>query len=598
MALISSDKDGHLLMRHGLDLAPYDRQVGEWVRRGAAKFPDRIALGEWDSSQELHTLNYLQLRYQCDRVAQALLNFGLSIERPVVLLSEKSLSNAVLTLAAMQCGIPVCPISPAYSLRIEARDRLVACLQKMTPGLVFVEDGDAFSDAIALLPDDVYVVYKRNPPGGRPNAIDFENLLLNDAGSAVDASFHAVNPDAPAKILFTSGSTGEPKAVINTQRMMCSNARAHSQLFPFLEARIPVVVDWQPWHHCGGSSHNFHTVLLANGSYYMDRGKPNTGDAFAPTLHALRQISPTLQFNVPLGYDMLVRHMRRDSVLRKNFFAKLDCIIYSGAAMPTMLWDELERLSELERGVRVPMVSSYGMTEMAPLHTSLHWHEGRPGLIGLPIPGSIVKLVPVDDKLELRAKGPNITPGYFRSTALTAESFDSDGWFKSGDAVRLVNSAMPNLGLQLEGRLTDQFKLQSGTWVRVGDLRTAIVSATSPLLAEVLIAGEGRIEVGVLAVPNLSVCRELFAMPNASLSQLIALPQLRQQLKELLSAFNIMNAASSRRIARALLIDDVPSLAVGETTDKGHVNQKLAVQRRSRFVERLYDDSAMEVLKP
>jgi feruloyl-CoA synthase len=592
------DADGSLLIRHGLDLKPYDRQVGDWVRRGAVQFPQRIALGAWDAQGQLQTLDYAQLRDRCDRVAQFLLDSGLSQERPIAILSEKSLSNAVLTLAAMQTGIPVCPISPAYSLRVEARGRLMACLGKLSPGLVLVDDGIPFAEAIALLPADVRVVYETNPPPNRPDALPFSDLLLAVAGPDVDAAFDAVDLDAPAKILFTSGSTGEPKAAINTHRMMCSNVRAQTQLFPFLLAHPPVVVDWQPWHHCGGSSHNFHTAIGNGGSYYIDHGKPSTEEAFMPTLHALRQVSPTLHFNVPLGYDRLALHMARDAALRKKFFARLDCLVYSGAAMPTSLWDELERLCQAERGSRVPMVSSYGMTEMAPLHTSLHWHEGRPGMIGLPIPGSIVKLVPVDDKLELRAKGPNITPGYFRSPALTAEAFDAQGWYKSGDAVRLVDPSRPELGLQLEGRLTDQFKLQSGTWVRVGDLRTEIVSASAPLLADVLIAGEGRTELGVLALPHLAACREFFAVPDATLGELLALPRLRDALRQRLTAFNAANPASSRKIARVLLIDDAPSLAAGETTDKGHVNQKLAVQRRARLVERLFDDKDAQVIKP
>lgn len=594
----SHDADGNMLIRHGLDLEPYDRQVGDWIRRGASQFPKRVALGQWDAAGRLQTLDYAQLKDRCDRVAQFLLDAGLSQARPVAILSEKSLTSAVLTLAAMQCGIPVCPISPAYSLRPEARNRLVACIRQISPGLVLVDDGNLFAEAIALLPPDARVVYDTKPPPNRPDALAFADLLLVVAGPDVDAAFQAVVVDAPAKILFTSGSTGEPKAVINTHRMMCSNTRSQTQIFPFLQAQPPVVVDWQPWHHCGGSSHNFHSVLGNGGSYYMDHGKPTTEEAFLPTLNALRQISPTLHFNVPLGYDRLAFHMARDASLRKSFFARLDCLVYSGAAMPTPLWDELERLCRAERGMRVPMVSSYGMTEMAPLHTSLHWHEGRPGMIGLPIPGSTVKLVPLDGKLELRAKGPNVTPGYFRSPALTAEAFDEQGWYRSGDAVRLVDPQRPELGLLLQGRLSDQFKLQSGTWVRVGDLRTAVVGACAPLLADVLIAGEGRTEVGVLAVPHLTTCRQHLSMPDATLSELVASQKLREALRQRIDAFNAVNSASSQRVARVLLIDDVPSLAAGETTDKGHINQKLAVQRRSHLVERLFDDNDTQVIRP
>ncbi len=586
-----------MLITHGQDLVAYDRQVGDWIRRGAAQFPDRIALGQWDANGSLETISYGELRDRCDRVSQALLDMGLSGERPVVMLSEKSLAQAVLTLAAMQVGIPACPISPAYSLRAEARGRLAACLQKVTPGLVLVDDGIAYQDAIAMLADDVRVVFERNESPEADGCMPFSQLLANHATTKVDAAFEAVDVDAPAKILFTSGSTGEPKAVVNTHRMMCSNTKAQTQIFPFLVDHPPVVVDWQPWHHCGGSSHNFHTVFGNGGSYYIDNGKPTTDAAFAPTLHALEQISPTLHFNVPLGYDRLVLQMAKDSQLRENFFGRLDCIVYSGAAMPTPLWDELERLCESVKGYRVPMVSSYGMTEMAPLHTSLHWSEGRPGMIGLPIPGSIVKLVPMDDKLELRAKGPNITPGYFRAPELTAQAFDEQGWYKSGDAVRLVDAKRPELGLQLEGRLTDQFKLQSGTWVRVGDLRTAVVGATSPLIADVLIVGEDRTELGILAIPHLTASREFVSNPDADLKALSCSTELRSRLLELLSVFNEANPASSRKIARVLLIDDVPSLAAGETTDKGQINQKLAIRHRAHLVEKLFDNDDADVMR-
>ncbi|MFT8244749.1 feruloyl-CoA synthase [Roseomonas sp. BN140053] len=597
-ARVSRDADGCLVLRHAIELAPYDRQVGDWVRRWAAAAPERLALGDWDEQGQPRGITYAELRRHCDALSQALLDRGLGADRPVALLSEKSLPHALLTLAALQVGIPVAPISPAYSLRPEARGRLLSCLRAAAPALVLVDDGEAFAEAVAALPEDVPVVFETRPPPGRRQALPFAALLDTVPGPAVEAAFAAVDPDAPAKILFTSGSTGEPKPVINTHRMMCSNAQAQRQLFPFLGERPPVVMDWQPWHHCGGSSHNFHAALSNGGTYHIDRGKPTTDAAFAPTLHALRQVSPTLHFNVPQGYDRLAFHLARDAVLARRFFAELDCIVYSAASMPPPLWEALERLSVAARGARVPMVSSYGMTEMAPLHTSLHWHEGRPGMIGLPIPGSAVKLVPVADKLELRARGPNLTPGYHREPALTAAAFDAEGWYRSGDAVRFVDPDDPSRGLLFEGRLTDQFKLQSGTWVQVGNLRTAVVAAASPLLEDVLVVGENRTELGVLAIPNLSAGREIFGRPEMTLPELAALPALRERLRDAIAAFNRDNSASSRRIARVLPIHDVPSLAAGETTDKGHINQKLAVARRPALVATLFDDADPAVLRP
>ena len=573
---IRQDADGATVLRHGLDLAPYDPQIGCWVRRWAQAAPDRTALAEWNAAGELRTLSYAQVRRAIDRLSQALLDRGLGPERPIVLLSEKSIPHALLTLAALQVGVPISPISPAYSLRAEARGRLRFCLDVVRAGLILVEGRLAYASALELAPSDVEVL------------TDDEVAGIGVDPVSVEAAFAAVDPDAPAKILFTSGSTGDPKPVINTHRMMCSNAQAQAQLFPFLTARPPVVVDWQPWHHCGGGNHNYHAALRNGGSYYIDRGKPTTAEAFAPTLRALSTISPTLHFNVPLGYERLTFHLERDTALAQCFFAELDCIVYSAASMPGSLWDRLETLSARHRGVGVPMVSSYGMTEMAPLHTSLHWHEGAPGMIGLPIPGSEVKLVPVDGKLELRARGPNLTPGYHKSPDLTRAAFDAEGWYRSGDAVRFADPDDPARGLIFEGRLTDQFKLLSGAWVQLNRVRTDVLAATAPFVEDVLVAGAGRYELGLLVIANLPACRVMLQRPDLSLEELCGDPDFRTKLCAGLHTYNLANPASSRRIARALVIVDIPSLGKGETTDKGHINQSLALRNRAALVDRLY----------
>lgn len=585
IATLERGNAGTLVLRHGLQLEPYDVQVGAWLRRWSEEAPDRRFLGEWNEAGALVAITYGEARARCDRLSQALLDRGCGADRPLAILSEKSLSHALLTLAALQVGIPVAPVSPAYSLRPEARERLAFCLDRLTPGLVLVEDGPPFDAALALLPEDVGVVHVTGPATSR-RSTPFGDLGCEPRD--VDAAFAAVDPDAAAKILFTSGSTGHPKPVINTHRMMCANATAQAQLLPFLKDRPPVVVDWQPWHHCGGSSHNFHAVLAQGGTYYIDAGKPTTPAAFAPTLAALRAVSPTLHFNVPQGYAMLAFHLDRDPELRRSFFADLDALIYSAAAMPLTVWRDLERLSSLERVARVPMLSSYGMTEMAPLHTSLHWHENGPGLIGLPVPGSAVKLVPSQGKLELRAKGPNVTPGYFRDPELTAAAFDEDGWYRSGDAVRLVDPDDPARGLLFEGRLTEEFKLLTGAWVPVGQVRTAVIDAAAPYVQDVLVVGEGQPELGLIAFPNLAACREDLGRPELTLEDAAASPVLADKVTERLARYNAAHTASSRRIGRILLTADLPSLARGETTDKGYINQRLAVSRRASLVQALY----------
>jgi len=571
---VERDADGALVLRHGLNLLPYDSQIGVWLRRWAETAPDRVALAEWDAAGTLHTLSYAAVRDAVDRLSQALLDRGLGQARPVALLSEKSLPHALLTLAALQVGIPVCPISPAYSQRPEAHERLRFCLEAIRPGLVLVSDRLAHAAGLAMLPSGTEVVVETELDG------------IGQKPVGVDAAFAAVDPDAPAKILFTSGSTGNPKPVVNTHRMMCSNAQAQAQLLPFLSARPPVIVDWQPWHHCGGGSHNFHAALRNGGSYYIDRGKPTTPEAFAPTMHALRTVSPTLHFNVPLGYERLAFHMRRDPALARCFFARLDCLVSSAASMPSALWVALEALSASQRGTVVPIVSSYGMTEMAPLHTSLHWHEGAPGMIGLPIPGSAVKLAPVDGRLELRAKGPNVTPGYYKAPGLTDAAFDEAGWYRSGDVARLADPDDASRGLVFEGRLADRFKLLSGTWVPTDRVRTDVLAATAPLLDDVLVVGEGRAALGLLAMPNAAARAELTS-DQAFMDRLL----------EGLAAYNVANPAPSRRIACAMPITDIPSLGRGETTDKGHINQALAIRNRPALVARLFDPAHAGVLR-
>lgn len=594
-ASVEHRPDGSIVLRHGLAPVAYDRQVGDWLRRWSESAPDRLFLGAWGPDGSFSSLTYGEARRACDRLSQALLDRDLGAERPIALLSEKSLSHALLTLAALQVGIPVVPISPTYALRKEAHGRLAACLAVATPGLVFVEDGEAFANAICMLAPDVEIAFGSRAPVRR-DATSIESLLQTPAGEAVNRAFDAVDPDAPAKILFTSGSTGSPKAAINTHRMMCSNAAAQSQLYPFLKERPPVIVDWQPWHHCGGSSFNFHAALSNGGSYFIDSGKPTTPAAFAPTLLALLEVAPTVHFNVPQGYEMLAFHLERDQPLRRRFFSQLDCMFYSAAGMPLDLWQRLERLAESVGGTPVPMVSSYGMTEMAPMHTSLHWPEKSPGLIGLPIPGSEVKLVPSHGRFELRARGPNVTPGYFRDPALTAAAFDEEGWYLSGDAVYFADSHDPSRGLIFAGRLSEEFKLATGTFVPVGALRTAII-ASSPFIADALIVGEGRGDLGALLILDLQQGRERLADPTLTLERMQLRPQVREDIRTGLARHNTENPTSSRRIAFALPIVDLPSLEKGETTDKGYINQRLAVARRSHLVDALYDPDNPDVIR-
>jgi len=593
--------DGRWRMASRVPLDPCDRQVGLWLRRWAERAPDRVMLadrppegGAWRAR------TYAGARAEVDRLSAALLGHGLSPDRPLVILSDKSLRNGLLQLAALQVGIPVSPVSPAYALRPEARGRLRQCLGLLTPGMVYVEDGPPFEPALDLLDAlpggaEVPVVHGDRAP--RRPAIPYDRLLSGATGDreAVEAAFADVGPDTPGKIMFTSGSTGPPKAAIVTHGNMTSNQAAMGQVYPFLRSAPPVVVDWQPWHHCGGGIYNWHAALAHGGSYYCDLGRPTPG-GIATTVANLQGLHPTVHFNVPIGYDLLMQAFERAPARAADFFRDLRLMVYSAAGMPESLWRRMETVARRAAGRAVPMVSSYGMTEMAPMHTTVHWPIDRAGQIGAPIPGSEVLLVPAPDnpggalegRFELRGRGPNLSPGYYRQPETTAAALDGEGWFRTGDAVRLVDPAEPGAGLMLEGRLVEEFKLATGTWVSVGDVRTAVVSHAAPIVRDVIVVGENRPELGVLAFLDIEACRELTGESGLSLAEAGRDAVVRAAVTAAIGRYNAAFPASSRRIGRVLLLDHEPSFAAGETTDKGYINQRLARSTRAALVEALY----------
>ena len=460
------------------------------------------------------------------------------------------------------------------------------------------------------------------PPAGLA-ATAFGELLERPPGSDVAARFAAIGPDTLAKILFTSGSTGTPKGVVNTQRMLCSNQQAIAQVWPFLEERPPVIVDWLPWSHTFGGNHNFNMMLRNGGTLYIDAGKPAPG-AIEITARNLREVPSTIHFNVPRGYDMLVPHLGSDATLRATFFRDLDVLFYAAASLPPHLWETLERLSIAATGRRVAMLSAWGSTETAPSATQVHFPIDRPGVIGLPGPGTEIKLAPAGAKLELRVRGPNVTPGYWRRpegsarTAATgdgrtggqpaesaatgdrlsggpaSEAFDEEGFLRTGDAGKLADPRDPSRGLLFDGRLAEDFKLTSGTWVHVGELRTAAIAAGAPVIQDAVVTGHDQPDVGLLVFPNPAGCRSLChdAPPDATLVELIGRPEVRRRLRAGLAAHNAMNPASSRRISRVLLLDEPPSIDAGEITDKGYVNQRAVLARRAALVERLHAGGA------
>jgi feruloyl-CoA synthase len=411
-------------------------------------------------------------------------------------------------------------------------------------------------------------------------------MMQSQPGTAVEKAVAATGPAAIAKFLFTSGSTGLPKGVINTHGMLTANQQQLAQIWPFVGEAPLTLLDWLPWNHTFGANHNFNLVLRHAGALYIDGGRPVPG-LIEQTVNNLREVSPTIYFNVPAGYAALLPFLERDEGFARAFFEKLRLIFYAGAALPQDLWTRLEAASERAIGQRVPMTSSWGTTETSPLATAAHFIIDRAGAIGVPVPGCELKLVPSGEKLEVRVRGPNVTPGYWKRPDLTAAAFDQDGFYKPGDAVRWVDRADPNKGIAFDGRLTEDFKLTTGTWVAVGALRVAALAAASPALQDAVIAGENREYISILAWLNAASCHKL-AGAEAPLTELARHDAVREHVRAAFARWNAERRGSSERVARVLLLPDMPSIDANEITDKGYINQRLALERRRADVERLY----------
>jgi len=581
--------DGAVLLRSRHALKAYGRCVGEHLERWAREAPDRRFLMERGPSGAWRGVTYREALEQVLGIAAWLLEQDLSTERPVMVLSENSVEHGLLMLACLHVGIPIASISPAYSLLSSDFIKLSRVVETVRPGLIYVGDPVRFGPALTAvrhLHDALLVVSGDQPSSDR--ALSFALVKMRRPSPAVERAFAAVSPDTVAKLMFTSGSTDEPKAVINTQRMLCSNQRAISQLWPFL-CEPQVLVDWLPWHHTFGGNHNFNLTLFNGGTLYIDRGRPVPG-GFDETLANLRDVPPTVSFNVPRAYELLVEALRADRGLREGFFSRLRLIFYAAAALPQPVWDALTELAVETLGRPVPLVSSWGLTETAPAATSCHYRAERPGVIGLPMPGCELKLVPSGDKLEARVRGPNVTPGYWRRPDLSAECFDDEGFLRTGDAVRFVDPERAELGLEFDGRLGEDFKLSTATWVHVGVLRLKAIAALAPVAQDVVITGHGRDQVGFLIVPRLDACRRLGDLPrDAALADVLQHPSVRHQVARGLLALAKSGGGSSTHATRALLLDEPLSIDAGELTDKGYINQRAVLTRRATLVDRLYE---------
>jgi feruloyl-CoA synthase len=572
----------HLTSPHAL--APYPAKLTERLEYWAAAAPARTYLAQRAAAPGWRKLSYRETLDQVRRIGAALLRRDLSPERPIVILSGNDIEHALLGLAAMYVGVPYAPISPAYALISNDFGKLRSIIDLLTPGLVFAADGDRYRRAVdAVVRPDAEIVVTRNPIAGRPTTL-FETLLAPAPTGEADAAHAEVSPDTIAKFLFTSGSTGTPKAVINTQRMWCSNQAMILSQLAFFADEAPVIVDWAPWHHTAGGNHNFGFVLYNGGTLYIDEGKPAPG-AIETTVANLREIATNWYFTVPKGYEALLPYFRADAALRKTFFSRLKVLWFAGAALSQSVFDEMQELALATCGERIMFLTGLGSTESAPMAIARMWQSKDSTNMGVPVPGVELKLVPGHGKLEARLRGPNITPGYWRQRNLTAQAFDDDGFYTLGDALKFEDPGDPRAGLLFDGRVAEDFKLATGTWVNVGPLRARLLAELEPYARDVVIAGADRNEVGALIFPNLEACRKLAA---GAATDVTGDARLRDELRARLNAFARTSTGSSNRVCRAILVGEPPSLDAGEMTDKGSINQRALLSRRADLVAELY----------
>ena len=511
-------EDGTLLLRPRAALGQYPARLTDTLEYWASTAPDRVLIARRGADGVWIEVSYREALARVQRIAAGLHARRLSAERPILILSGNSIEHFILGLAAMWAGVPYCPVSPAYSLVSRDLGRLRYVMSLLTPGLVAAFDTPVFERALATAPEGAEIV---GDGGVRGRSVIALAALEAAHSSALAEAHERVGPDSIARFLLTSGSTARPKAVITTHRMICSNALIVREALPFVVDDPPVLVDWLPWNHTFGGSHNIGLVLLNGGSLYIDDGKP-TPPTFGETLRNLREISPTVYFNVPKGFELLAHHLQEDARLRRMFFARLRANFFAGASLAQHTWDALDAASLRERGEKTPMLSGLGATETGPSVTFTTPAMGRSGVIGLPAAGNLVKLAPVEDKLEIRVRGPGVTPGYWREPQLTQAAFDTEGFYRMGDAVRLLDDEDATRGLMFDGRIAEDFKLASGTWVSVGPLRADLIAALSPIAQDVVIAGLDRDYLAALIFPDLKACARLLPKEGIGYSEVAA----------------------------------------------------------------------------
>lgn len=586
-------------------LAPHATRMTDRLLHWAEHAPERTFMarrkklpdgsrGDWEH------ISYAQALARAKSIGQALVNRGLSVDRPVAILSENDLEHAMISLGCMMAGVPFCPVSAAYSTISQDYEKLRHVLNTITPGMVYAADAQRYGRAIMQAVDPgIEVVLGDGQLEGR-ESLSYAELISTPEQASLNAAFDATGPDTIVKFLFTSGSTKSPKGVINTHSMWCANQQQMRQSMPLLTEEPPVLVDWLPWNHTFGGNHNFGLTLYNGGTLYIDDGKPVPA-LIGETLRNLRDIAPTVYFNVPTGFEAIAQALKSDSVLRKNLFSRLKMCFYAGAALAQPIWDSLHASQEAEIGERIVMTTGLGMTESGPFGLFVTNPNVKAGDLGVPTPGMEIKLVPSGDKMEVRYKGPNITQGYWRAPKETAEHYDEEGFFMTGDAVKWIDEHDIHQGLKFDGRIAEDFKLATGTFVSVGPLRGKIIAAGAPYIQDAVITGLNLKEVGAMIFPTQAV-RQLAGpaglAADAPMATVLASEPVRAHFQQVFDHLAEVSTGSANRIARAVLLADPPSIDKGEVTDKGSINQRAVLKHREALVNALHDGSAPGILIP
>lgn len=579
--------DGTILLTSGHPIGPIAETTGDWLHKWAEEAPDRTFLAE-RSGSGWRADGYAAALEKVRAIAAALLGRGFNGETPILIMSGNGVDHGLLALAAQYAGIPAVPVAEQYALIPGAHDRLRHVIELVRPKLAYAVDAEEYGEALALDALAGIEIVASRP--GSSRATPFAELLKGDSGIDVDAAHAGVGPDTVVKILMTSGSTSNPKGVPTTHRIMCVNQTQVADALPFLRERPPVIVDWLPWNHVFGGSHNFNMMLANGGSLYVDDGKPVKGK-FERTLENLSMVTGTLAFNVPVGFSMLLGALRADENLRRRFFSDLDLVFYAGASLPQDVWQGFERMAMEVKGSVPLMTSSWGLTETGPACLMQHEPAPESGIVGVPLTGVTAKLIPDGDmRCEVRVKGPNIMTGYFGDADKTAGSFDEEGYFITGDAMRFVDPEKPEMGLRFDGRISEDFKLLTGTWVRAATLRLDLLGSLAPLASDLVVTGHDRGEIGVLVFPNMEALGEAGHVPRETEGALVS-EELAAEIARRLTERARTATGSSTRVGRALVMAEPASLGDGELTAKGSLNARKILSRRAVLLERLYDDA-------